>query len=64
MKKKDLKKEVNKLKKRLKPKPRGSAKKAFKVFWNDLKNDDCSRKTLAQLAFDAGHALRHKQEDK
>lgn len=64
MKKKQLKKEIVKLKKQLKPKPRGTAKKAFKLFWIGLKGDKCNRKTLAQLAFDAGHALRHKQEDK
>lgn len=63
MKKKELKREILILKKRLKPKPRGSAKKAFSLFWKEIKEDDCDRKTLASLAFDAGHALRHKQED-
>jgi hypothetical protein len=45
-------------------KPRGSAKTTFNNFWKTIKNDHCSRKTLASISFDAGHALRHKQEDK
>lgn len=51
------------LEKRLKPKPHGAAKEAFVIFWlaEESRVRRCSQKELAQIAFDAGHALRHKQ---
>lgn len=42
--------------------PEGSAKAAFKEFWLEYGNSISGRKELASLAFDAGHALRHKEE--
>lgn len=45
------------------PKPKGSAKKVFDEFWEYAKKDTCSRKELASLSFDAGHSLRHKEEE-
>jgi len=48
------------LEKRLKPRPQGVAAIAFGEFWEVVAQVK-SRRELAQLAFDAGHALRHKQ---
>jgi len=47
----------------VKPHPPGSAKRVFNEFWEQIKEDNCDRKELASLAFDAGHALRHKEEE-
>ena len=41
--------------------PEGSGKKVFNDFWEISKKDNCDRKTLASIAFDAGHLLRHEQ---
>lgn len=42
--------------------PEGSAKKMFNEFWKYAKNEKCNRQTLASLAYDSGHDLRHKDE--
>lgn len=44
--------------------PKGSAKKVFNEFWELAKKDNCNRKTLSSISFDAGHELRHEQDDK
>ncbi|MBB5610366.1 MULTISPECIES: hypothetical protein [unclassified Janthinobacterium] len=58
----ELRKRIDELEDRLKPKPRGSAVEAFNKFWK-AEGNVRNRKELAQLAFDAGHALRHKKSD-
>ena len=43
---------------------KGSAKKAFNEFWKEAKKDNCDRKTLASISFDAGHSLKHQESEK
>lgn len=43
--------------------PTGTAKTTFNAFWKGVENDSCNRKTLASIAFDAGHSLRHYQTE-
>ena len=40
-----------------------SAKKVFNEFWKEAQKDNCDRKTLASISFDAGHSLRHEDEN-
>lgn len=58
-----LKKQILMLEGQLKPKPVGTAKKVFSEFWNGITKHGSSPKTIASLAFDAGHALRHNQSE-
>ncbi len=44
-------------------KPKGTAKSTFNVFFADAEKHNYSRRTLASVAFDAGHSLRHSEHE-